>query len=265
MNKKKVQSKQKAPAKNKVQSKHKAAARNKLQSKRKTTTKKAPQKAPVKKAQKQKAPTKTTVQSKEKTTSKKNNMKLIPEALLTDKRAQEAQLCSIDGSGLFPELLADKLYGPSFANYVLLTNFPEEFRDAFTDEDIFWNRYYWFLRFVKLHHWRDGPDAGMDQQAFQLIEYPPCEVDWLNFERVETQVKKDVDAIIKCEESRPYPAPPSWPSPVIKLAEALYAGEDCSFALHDALLEAGHPELAEHFAKEHPKGCWVLDLILAKR
>ncbi len=35
----------------------------------------------------------------------------------------------------------------------------------------------------------------------------------------------------------------------------------------DALLEAGHPELAEHFrdAKEwHPKGCWVVDLLLGK-
>jgi len=64
---------------------------------------------------------------------------------------------------------------------------------------------------------------------------------------------------------RPYPAPPSWPSPVVKLAEALYAGENCSFALHDALLEAGHPELAEHFReKEHPKGCWAVDMILEK-
>jgi hypothetical protein len=65
---------------------------------------------------------------------------------------------------------------------------------------------------------------------------------------------------------RPYPAPPSWPSSVVTLAEAIYAGEDCSFALRDALLEAGHPELAEHFAKEawHPKGCWVVDLVLGK-
>jgi hypothetical protein len=61
------------------------------------------------------------------------------------------------------------------------------------------------------------------------------------------------------------PQPSSWSSPIVKLAEAIYAGEDCSFALHDALLEAGHPELAEHFKdKDHPKGCWVLDLLLGK-
>jgi hypothetical protein len=65
---------------------------------------------------------------------------------------------------------------------------------------------------------------------------------------------------------RPYPAPPSWPSTVVQLAESLYAGQDCAFALHDALLEAGHPDLGEHFReKDHPKGCWVLDLILGKK
>lgn len=63
---------------------------------------------------------------------------------------------------------------------------------------------------------------------------------------------------------KPCPAPGFWPSTVIQLADALYNGQDCGFALHDALLEAGHPELAEHFQKEawHPKGCWILDEIL---
>jgi hypothetical protein len=59
--------------------------------------------------------------------------------------------------------------------------------------------------------------------------------------------------------------PESWPTSVTQLAESLYAGADCSFALHDALLEAGHADLAEHFQeKEHPRGCWALDLILGK-
>jgi hypothetical protein len=63
-----------------------------------------------------------------------------------------------------------------------------------------------------------------------------------------------------------YSAPSNWPSSVANLAEAMYAGEACSFALHDALLEAGHPELAEHFMKEqwHPKGCWALDVLRGK-
>lgn len=55
---------------------------------------------------------------------------------------------------------------------------------------------------------------------------------------------------------------------VIQLAQSLYAGADCAFALHDALLEEAHPELAEHFeptGKWHPRGCWAVDLILGKK
>jgi len=65
---------------------------------------------------------------------------------------------------------------------------------------------------------------------------------------------------------RPYPAPPSWPSTVVQLAEALYNGRDCRLPLSDALEEAGHPELAEHFRNEehHPKGCSAMDLVLGK-
>lgn len=58
----------------------------------------------------------------------------------------------------------------------------------------------------------------------------------------------------------------TFPATVTKLAESLYSGEDCSFALRDALLESGFPTFAGHFHVEHhPKGCRRLDLILGKR
>lgn len=65
---------------------------------------------------------------------------------------------------------------------------------------------------------------------------------------------------------RSYPAPDHWPSAVVRLADALYNGQKCEFALHDALLDSGHPELADHFRQEqqHPKGCWVVDMILGR-
>ncbi len=64
---------------------------------------------------------------------------------------------------------------------------------------------------------------------------------------------------------QPAAAPEALPTDVRELAAALYAGEDCYFALHDALEEAGVPELAEHFLyADHPRGCWALDLILGK-
>jgi hypothetical protein len=59
--------------------------------------------------------------------------------------------------------------------------------------------------------------------------------------------------------------PEALSSTVAQLARAQYQGEQCAFALHDALLEGGHTELAEHFREPiHPKGCWALDLILGK-
>jgi hypothetical protein len=64
---------------------------------------------------------------------------------------------------------------------------------------------------------------------------------------------------------RPYSAPPFWPATVTALAEALHNGEDCHYALADALMEMGQMKLAEHFKQTwHPKGCWAMDVILGK-
>lgn len=57
------------------------------------------------------------------------------------------------------------------------------------------------------------------------------------------------------------------PEVVLRLAEALYQGTDCAAALHDALLDAGLGDLATHFCnltEVHPKGCYVLDLLLGR-
>jgi len=58
-----------------------------------------------------------------------------------------------------------------------------------------------------------------------------------------------------------------WPATVAQLAGAVDRGQPGSFALHAALLDAGHAELASHFESEdwHPKGCWVVDTILARK
>lgn len=52
----------------------------------------------------------------------------------------------------------------------------------------------------------------------------------------------------------------------IRLAESMYNGGECGFALHDALLEAGQTALAVHFATvgRHWRGCWAVDSILGK-
>ena len=61
------------------------------------------------------------------------------------------------------------------------------------------------------------------------------------------------------------PSPAYWPSTVVQLAEALDHGQDCAFALHDALLEAGASEFAEYFrGPEYPTKWWALSIILGK-
>jgi len=58
---------------------------------------------------------------------------------------------------------------------------------------------------------------------------------------------------------------PAWPPKITLLARSQYNGEDHVAGLHDTLLQAGCAELAEHFKQPiHPKGCWVLDLILGR-
>lgn len=61
-------------------------------------------------------------------------------------------------------------------------------------------------------------------------------------------------------------APTELPATVVEMAASLYQGDDCVFALHDALLDAGLMDFAEHFREPwHPKGCWALDLLLGRR
>jgi len=68
---------------------------------------------------------------------------------------------------------------------------------------------------------------------------------------------------------QPTAAPtPAWSADVAELAGALARGGDCAFALHDALLDHGHTELARHFQlprRHHTCHCWVVEKILADR
>jgi hypothetical protein len=79
--------------------------------------------------------------------------------------------------------------------------------------------------------------------------------------------RRDLAALLREIVGNPFrPAPVSACSlNVVQLAESLYAGADCAFALADALEEAGLADPAAHFREGwHPKGCWLLDWVLGK-
>jgi hypothetical protein len=67
---------------------------------------------------------------------------------------------------------------------------------------------------------------------------------------------------------RPHPPLPHVPTAVRDLADAVYHSEQAAVGpLHDALLDAGLTELADHFTEateRHPKGCWAVDLLTGR-
>ncbi|AKJ30911.1 hypothetical protein [Caldimonas brevitalea] len=48
----------------------------------------------------------------------------------------------------------------------------------------FYNAYYWVLVFAKRYQARYGFDAGIEQEAFKVLERAPADVDWTVVERV---------------------------------------------------------------------------------
>jgi hypothetical protein len=96
----------------------------------------------------------------------------IPEPVL----AQHAAAIAAD-----PELLGDysesTLDDPTTRSallyYIVLERRPELFADLnLSDDDLFWNRYYWFLRLKRLHELieHDGKECdSMAQQAFDRL------------------------------------------------------------------------------------------------
>jgi hypothetical protein len=51
------------------------------------------------------------------------------------------------------------------------------------------NRYFWFVRFVALWTAGHGPDAGLEQQAHQVLEQADCDVDWALIERLDAMAR----------------------------------------------------------------------------
>jgi hypothetical protein len=96
--------------------------------------------------------------------------------------------------------LDDPLAGQALKFYLLLTEMPDLLVDqGLSSEELFWSRYYWFLRYAKLRQAAAGPDAGLEQQALQILEhpYPLCSPDWHLIGAVEAAVKRDVAAQLR--------------------------------------------------------------------
>ncbi|HEX8029256.1 MAG TPA: hypothetical protein VF491_12370 [Vicinamibacterales bacterium] len=60
----------------------------------------------------------------------------------------------------------------------------------------FYNAYYWALVFAKQHQARYGFDAGVQQEAFKLLECAPADVDWQAVEYVARLALQAFDVLV---------------------------------------------------------------------
>jgi len=106
----------------------------------------------------------------------------LPQAVFQQIREYATQ----NASSVREDLLADPVFGPALAHYVFFSQHPSV-RDVIgfdlDDREKFYHGYYWFRRFVRLYTEKHGFDAGMEQQAFQMLENAEFDLD---FERVST-------------------------------------------------------------------------------
>lgn len=119
----------------------------------------------------------------------------IPEAVLA------ARAAAVEGDA---ELLADFSDGTlddpatrsALLYYILLDRRPELLVDLkLSDSDLFWNRYYWFLRVKRLHELIDhgGKECdSMAQEAFDML--PEGDYDYDPYPEIENLARRDAEA-----------------------------------------------------------------------
>ena len=79
----------------------------------------------------------------------------------------------------------DEEYARAFRRYLLFTEWPELLPRTLGEDVIFYNTYYWYLMAMRLYCAKHGPDAGMRQRAFQLLEHVAFQPDWTVVEAVD--------------------------------------------------------------------------------
>ncbi len=82
--------------------------------------------------------------------------------------------------------------GSALRNYLVLTHRPEFAVWQPTESESLCGRYYWFLLAIRSWQKIYGYDAGMEQQALQLLETINAEVDWEAIQTIERKVDEEV-------------------------------------------------------------------------
>lgn len=94
-----------------------------------------------------------------------------------------------------PELLADDTLNKSLKKYLLLTHYPEKFKNV-DQLNIYYNRYYWFLKFWNLYFKKFNNDnLNLRQQEFKILEEGEIysNIDWTIMEEISKEIKKQLE------------------------------------------------------------------------
>ena len=80
----------------------------------------------------------------------------------------------------------DGSYGSPYLNYLVLTHLRKRLPAYWQEEPLnLYNRYFWFRRFIRMYSTKYGKDAGLEQQAFQILEQSMADLDWQVIEAID--------------------------------------------------------------------------------
>jgi hypothetical protein len=114
---------------------------------------------------------------------------LVPVSVLREHAEAIRRLTTAVSEGSAAGELEDAL------RYYTLFGDPEAVQHAglgtLSAEELFYNQYFWFKRFARQHAAIRGYDAGIEQQAFQLLEQAPPDVNWAIVEQIDNEAGSD--------------------------------------------------------------------------
>lgn len=116
---------------------------------------------------------------------------LVPlEKLLSVRRELDARIARLSSLCVSPD---SSDVGDALAWSLLFEYWPDLLTGvSMNQEDIYYNRYFWFRRYATLKQARDGYDLGLEQQVFQLLEQADYkfEPDWALIEQLDNEATR---------------------------------------------------------------------------
>lgn len=121
-------------------------------------------------------------------------IRLVPQEVLESRENEMRQLIASDALAHALDI-DDPVYGQAFRRFLILSRWSSSGAGSLPDLDeatLFCSRYYWFLRSIRLYASTDGPDAGLEQQAYPMLERADLDIDGSIIEQIEARVEMEV-------------------------------------------------------------------------